>query len=163
MFPALETIQTCVAPVVMVSANGLLCLAFYNRMSALANRSRTMNKERFDLVIRLAGMPPEKAEGAEAASLRQRIEVLYELGHQLLHRAGWICASSSACCSRCYACWAALWHWGWCPGAPGWPAGAGLFVSGALVMMAGIALAIQELRLALQPLAFEHQRIEKEA
>ena len=48
MHEALQTIQSFVAPVVMISANGLLCLAFYNRMAAVIHRTREINRERFE-------------------------------------------------------------------------------------------------------------------
>ena len=35
----------------------------YNRISALANRSRTMNKERFDLVAQLSALKTKGAPG----------------------------------------------------------------------------------------------------
>jgi hypothetical protein len=161
-FPALETIQTCVAPVVMISANGLLCLAFYNRLSALANRSRAMNKERFDLAIRLGTLAADRP--TEAAGLRQRVEILDELGHQLLARAGWVratlvCLLLSVLCML--GCSLSL---GLVPLAPAMARAAlVLFVGGTLVMMLGVATAIHELRLALHPLTFEHQRIELQA
>ena len=37
MNTSLETIQAFVSPVVMVSANGLMCLAFYNRLTRLSH------------------------------------------------------------------------------------------------------------------------------
>ena len=67
----------------MVSANGLLCLAFYNRLSSLANRSRAMNKERFDLVAQLSALKTKGATGLEPEHLELRIATLDELGHQV--------------------------------------------------------------------------------
>ena len=90
MLAHLETIQSFVAPVVMVSANGLLCLAFYNRLSALANRIRAMNKERFELVAQLSALRAKGAEGLEPEHLELRIATLDKIGHQLFDRARWI-------------------------------------------------------------------------
>jgi len=160
MFHAVETIQSFVAPVVMISANGLLCLAFYNRLNAIVSRSRTINKERFDLAMRLSG-PRTEPGSPEAAHLGRRIEVLDELGHQLYDRARLIRTTLiSLLVSVVFmlACSLAL---GLSPlGAGfGWTA-LGLFVVGALAMMYGVVLAAQELRIALEPLLFEHQGME---
>ena len=161
MLPHVETIQSLVAPVVMVSANGLLCLAFYNRLSALANRSRTMNKERFDLVAQLSALQAKGAEGLEPEHLELRIATLDEIGHQLYNRARWIRFTlmslliSVLCMLACSLCLglatlaeaiAAIAPW--------------LFVAGTISMMAGILAAIEELRGSLQPLLFEHEQID---
>ena len=161
MLPHLETIQSFVAPVVMVSANGLLCLAFYNRLSALANRSRAMNKERFDLVAELSALRTKGTEGLESEHLELRIATLDELGHQLYDRARWICRTlmslliSVLCMLACSLCLglanvaetiAAVAPW--------------LFVAGIIAMMAGILAAIEELRRSLKPLLFEHEQID---
>jgi hypothetical protein len=39
-------IGTSVVPVVVISATGLLCLAFYNRLAAIVSRVRTFQRER---------------------------------------------------------------------------------------------------------------------
>jgi hypothetical protein len=161
MLPHLETIQSFVAPVVMVSANGLLCLAFYNRLSALANRSRTMNKERFDLVAQLSALRATGAAGLEPEHLELRIATLDEIGHQLYDRARWIRCTlmsllvSVLCMLACSLClglatlveaMAMIAPW--------------LFVAGTIAMMIGILAAIEELRRSLKPLLFEHEQID---
>lgn len=163
MLPGLEIIQTLLAPVVVISANGLLCLAFYNRLSSLVNRSRTLNKERFDLSSQMAG----KTRGSrpEAADYHERrLAALDELGHRLYRRARWLrialaCLLTSVLfmlgCSLSLGMailynpliWLAL----------------ALFVAGLLVMMAGIVTALLELRIALETLLYEHERLEHPA
>jgi hypothetical protein len=160
MSPAIETIQAFVAPVVMISANGLLCLAFYNRLSAVVNRCRTINRERFELIARLAAAEPA-ASSPEAAHHESRAEVLDELGHQLFDRAKllrdalvylMISVLSMLACSLALGlsslgaafAWAALTF----------------FVLGALAMMLGVVKAIRELRITLDPLALEHEWLE---
>jgi hypothetical protein len=161
MLPYLETIQSFVAPVVMVSANGLLCLAFYNRLSALANRSRAMNKERFDLVAELSALQAKSAMGLEPEHLELRIATLDEIGHQLFERARWIRRTlmsllvSVLCmlaCSLCLGLASLVEAIGVI--AP-W-----LFVAGIISMIVGILAAIEELRRSLQPLLFEHEQID---
>jgi hypothetical protein len=161
MLPHLEIIQSSVAPVVMVSANGLLCLAYYNRISSLANRSRAMNKERFDLVSQLSALQATGAKGLEPEHLELRIATLDEVGHQILARAKWVrrtlmcllvsillmlsCSLSLALASIVEAMdVVAPW----------------LFVLGILAMMAGIIAALEELRRTLTPLWFEHVQID---
>ena len=161
MLPHVEIIQTLVAPVVMVSANGLLCLAFYNRLSALANRSRTMNKERFDLVAQLSALQAEGDVGLGPEHLELRIATLDEIGHQLYDRALWIRRTlmslliSVLCMLACSLCLglatlaeaiAVIAPW--------------LFMAGTISMMAGILAAIEELRRSLKPLLFEHEQID---
>ncbi len=161
-FPALETIQTFVAPVVMISANGLLCLAFYNRMSAIANRTRAINKERFDLLADLHARNAPPADSLEVAHLNRRIEVLDELGHQLYDRAWWVRGALVCLLVAVLLMLACSLALGLSPLARGLDLTAlAFFVAGALVMMAGVAMAVRELLLTLEPLLFEHERMEE--
>jgi hypothetical protein len=161
MLPHLETIQSFVAPVVMVSADGLLCLAFYNRLSALANRCRAMNKERFDLVAELSALQAKGGAGLEPEHLELRIATLDEIGHQLFERALWIRRTlmgllvSVLCMLACSLC-LGLASLAEVMGriAP-W-----LFVAGTVSMMLAILAAIEELRRSLKPLLFEHEQID---
>ena len=159
MLSALETIQTFVAPVVVISANGLLCLAFYNRLSALANRSRTIHKEQFDLAIRLSTCEPDSAE---AAHLKRRTATLDQVGHQLFSRADMV-RNTVVYLLIAVLCMLA------CSLALGLsaltvllaPVALTLFVAGILVMMLGIVTAIRELLVTLDPLLFEHEQMEE--
>jgi hypothetical protein len=161
MFGALETIQALVAPVVMISANGLLCLAFYNRLSAVINRSRTINKERFDLLARLSAMPADSRRSPEAEHVGRRTEILDELGHQLFERAWWLRGTLISLLVTVLCMLACSLALGLSPlGAWFDWAALGLFVVGVLVMMLGVLMAIQELRIALEPLLYEHERME---
>lgn len=162
MFPVLETIQTFVAPVVMISANGLLCLAFCNRLSALVGRSRTMNQERFELTMRLAALREPENHAAEAGQLRQRIDILDDLNRQLFSRAWWLRGAvvgllvSVLCmlvCSLALGLAAARPMIAWLALV--------FFVAGALAMMAGVVMAIMEIRGVLDPLMFEHEGVEQ--
>jgi hypothetical protein len=161
MLPQFEIIQSSVAPVVMISANGLLCLAFYNRLSALANRSRTMNKERFDLVAQLSALQASGARGLEPEHLELRITTLDEIGHQLFDRARWIRCTlmsllvSILCMLSCSLCLGLSWLIQATAAIAPW-----LFVAGTIVMMFGIGAAIEELRRSLKPLLFEHEQID---
>ncbi len=157
---AFQIVQSFVAPVVMISANGLLCLAFYNRLAAVVHRVREINRERFDLETRLAG-DGQKADAAGAARIKARIDTLHELGHRLFDRVKLI-RDSLVCllisvlfmlgCSLALglaalsvvASWFAL----------------GGFVLGTVATGAGTAFALWELRVSLDPLLFEHAMLE---
>lgn len=162
MFPALETIQSFVAPVVVISANGLLCLAFYNRMASVISRLRTINKERFDLHARLSTLTDDDPDSAHPGYLKHRVEILDELGHQLFDRVRVIRDSLifllvTVLCML--GCSLAL---GLAPAFPQMGSVAlVLFVSGVVIMILGVARAIQELRMTLSTLLFEHDMLEK--
>lgn len=85
----LQTIQLLVAPVVMISACGLLCLALYNRLAAIVSRARAFHKERFDAQARLATVTATERTDDDAAVpyLRRRVELLGEQVGQILRRA----------------------------------------------------------------------------
>ena len=163
MFPVIETVHTFVAPVVMISANGLLCLAFYNRLGSVVNRSRAINKERFDLTARLSVMSQEETSPADAAHVERRIDALDELGHQLYERAHLLRSSLICLLLSVLAMLACSLALGLSPlgEALAWAALA-FFVVGALVMMLGVLTAIRELHAALDPLLYEHDRLETE-
>ena len=161
MLPALETIQSSVAPVVMISANGLLCLTFYNRLSAFMNRSRTINKERFDLATRAAMLAKQEPQDVEIVHLRHRVKILDEVGHRIMDQIWWVrgmllCLLLSVLCML--ACSLALGlsavgaEFAWLA--------VGLFLAGAVLMILGILMAIVDLRFAMDALIFEHQEME---
>ena len=162
MTEAVHTIEVFVAPVVMISANGLLCLAFYNRMAAVVNRMRAINKERFDLFTRLASLTAPPHNSSEMSHLKTRLEILDQLGHQLFDRARMI-RDSLVClliavllmlgCSLILGVTPLLPSLDWL--APT------LFVGGLAVTMMGVLKAIQELRVSLSPLMFEHEMLEQ--
>jgi hypothetical protein len=51
-----ESIRELALPVVMISANGLICLALYNRLAAITSRFRAICREQFDVETRLLEM-----------------------------------------------------------------------------------------------------------
>ncbi len=156
-----RTIQSLVAPVVVISANGLLCLALYNRLAAVVNRMRTLNKERFDLLADLSAEGCREPDLPERNRLETRLHVLDELGHQLFERARLIRDSLVCLLVAVLAMLACSLALGLEPLAPAFGLAAlALFVVGILVMMAGIVRAIQDLAATLYPLRFEHDMIE---
>lgn len=79
----LHAIQLLVAPVVMISAGGLICLALYNRLSTLVARARVFHKERFEVVGRLADASMGEAERDR---LNLRVKLLDEQVARILSR-----------------------------------------------------------------------------
>lgn len=165
---ALATIQLLVAPVVMISACGLLCLALYNRLAAIVSRARTFHKERFDALAQLErsapGDAPVKTGGAlvKTAPLRQRVDLLDAQVDQILWRGalvrnalmlllatvlcmlGCSLALGLSILSRAFA-----------------GVALGLFVLGVVTAIAAIVCAIAELRRALDPVLLEATAIDE--
>ncbi len=159
---ALQTVQSFVAPVVMISANGLLCLAFYNRLAAAAHRVREINRERFQLETRMASADGGAQEPLETAHLESRVATLDELGHRLLGRVRLlrdtlVCLLVSVlfmlACSLALGLASLIDVLNW--------VALGCFVLGVVAMGAGVVRAIQELAATLSPLVFEHEMLER--
>jgi hypothetical protein len=157
----IDIIQSLVSPVVMVSANGLLCLVFYNRMSAVVNRGRAINRERFDLLMHQDTLSAAENRSRHGVHTRRRMDVLDRVGVQLLERAQWVrrvlyCLLLAVLCMLACSLMIGLIS------VHGFFATIAMsfFVTGTLVMMAGGAMAIWELHLALEPLMFETECIE---
>jgi hypothetical protein len=161
MLATIEIIQALVSPVVMVSANGLLCLVFYNRLSAIMNRSSAINKERFDLFTHQAAFSAKEKQSQQIVYIRRRMKVLDCVGIQVFERARWVrrvlyCLLLAVLCML--VCSLTL---GLVTVVGSFATIAmGFFVTGTLVMMAGCAAAIWELHLALEPLMFETECID---
>jgi hypothetical protein len=162
MTEALKTIQSFVAPVVVISANGLLCLAFYNRLAAVIGRLRSINKERSDLLHRLAVLPEAVEHDPEKEHLQRRMHILDELGHQLHDRAYLIrdaliylllAVEIMIACSLALGLGSLTPVFG--------SIALCLFVLGMAVMMYGVLKALRELHIALLPVLFEHEMMEE--
>jgi hypothetical protein len=150
-----DIIALLVAPVVMISACGLLCLAIYNRMAAVVGRARVFLKERFDAMAKLSTLELESQASPDAHILRLRIATLDTMNDHIIRRAkllrrSLMCLLASVICML--ACSLTL--------------GLSLlirveiialviFIVGVIVMAAGIVLAMLELRRALDPLMLE--------
>jgi hypothetical protein len=156
---ALSLIQLLIAPVVMISACGLLCLAFYNRLAAIVGRTRAFNKERHDLQIKLANAEANGQETAEAREMRRRLALLDDQAGQVLRRARLVqgalfCLLTTILCMLGCSLAAGLSVvkslaeealWG----------SLGFYVVGIGAMAGGIGLAMLELRRALDTVATE--------
>ncbi|MEX0775873.1 MAG: DUF2721 domain-containing protein [Phycisphaeraceae bacterium] len=156
MQEALRVIQLLVAPVVIISANGLVCLALYNRLTAIITRTRTFIKERYDLTAHVAGLSDQQRDHPSARHWRQRSTTLNTQVQRMLRRArllrnGLLCLLTTILCmlicslllglSILYvnAAVAALV----------------VFFLGIVVMIVGTVLAMVELLAALEPVTLE--------
>ncbi|MDZ4818710.1 MAG: DUF2721 domain-containing protein [Planctomycetota bacterium] len=156
MLVASEVIDILIGPVVMISANGLLCLAFYNRLANVMCRCRAINKERVDLATELAARSAEQLKYPRALQWKRRAEVLDAVGGQLFRRAWWVrrvlyCLLLAVLCLL--ACSLTLGFSLMVPSMAS--ASLAFFILGTLMMMLGGVVAIKELHLALDPLLFE--------
>ncbi|MCE5230829.1 DUF2721 domain-containing protein [bacterium] len=176
----LTLLQIILAPVVLISACGLLCLALYNRLSTIISRARAFHRELFDVQTQLARIG--NSDEDVVAQIQNRIEILNGQTGQLIARAAQI-RNAIACllltvvsmlvCSLLLAALALLAD----PNqiATGiafmiagpqhvvvYAAGC-VFVLGILLMIAAMAFAITELSRALDPVYVEyHEMIEPE-
>ncbi|HEX4792840.1 MAG TPA: DUF2721 domain-containing protein [Humisphaera sp.] len=152
-------ISAGVGPIIVISACGLLCLAFYNRLAAVVTRLRSFHRDQLQeqetlARLRTGGSPNE-------AELVRRQEVLGMLQVQIgkiQRRAGWI-RRTLACLLYTIICLAA------CSLALGlsviWPgliyAAVPLFIIGLVLLIAAVICALVELEHALDPVALESQ------
>lgn len=164
MSNALRIMQLLVAPVVLISANGLICLALYNRLASIVTRARAFHKERFESLMHLSALPLEQQKGPGAHHHRERVAQLEDQGRRILSRARLI-RNALVMMLTCVLCMLA------CSLALGasllsrvfeWVALA-LFAAGVGAAMTGVLLAIVELTHALDPVTMEHTSLSEDA
>jgi hypothetical protein len=153
----IEVIQPFLAPAVMFSAGGLLCLAQFARFTAVVAQVRTFNRER------LAAM-----QGADRAEPNQR-ELLLQHAQGLEQQAVRVLAHAATVknalrflvggillmvlCSLTVGASLAF--------APLGIAAITLFVLGLLSTFAGLCLVLAELRVSLEVIEFEHDNLSR--
>jgi hypothetical protein len=163
MAGTVEIIHTLVAPVVMISAQGLICLAFYNRLAAVVGRLRAYSREQFETQTRLAGMSPEQQEGPLARKLQTRLAALNGQYSGILRRARLLRNALillQAAVLAMLVCTMMLGLSLVLPGVEAWSLAP--FFIGVLATAGGIALSIRELALALDPVKAERAALPKE-
>ncbi len=143
-------IAMLVAPVVMISACGLLCLAFYNRLATIVSRLRVFHAEQ--LVLR------EKLEAAPAAAegIRKRIAIVSRQIEEDMSRARLV-RNTLLCLVICILCMIL------CSLSLGLSLlvifmttlALAFFISGQISMVLSMVFAILELTRALTPIALE--------
>ena len=153
-----RVVSASVVPVVIISACGLLCLAFYNRLSSLVSRLRAFHRERLAAQEQLDRLPSTGEGLSRGSSHALLLEVLEEQTAHLLRRARLIRSTLVCllCTIACLTLCSLLSGLGtvWPPAAVGAVA---LFVTGMGLLLAAVLLAILELRQALDPVELETQ------
>jgi hypothetical protein len=151
-----EIIQQLVAPVVMISACGLLFMALNVRLVSILNRLRSFHRERMDIYVKIS-----EAQGGGIQAYHHRYDGLEKQTRRLLQRAaitrnGLISVSAGVACFL--ICSIALGLSGPFPSVA--PVAVGLFVLGILFMLGAVILATRELWVCLELARFEHESLE---
>jgi hypothetical protein len=153
-----KVISASVVPVVIISACGLMCLAFYNRLAAIVSRLRAFQRERLEAqeeADRVApGMP--NANAGEAARLDLLLQHLSLQTSRVMRRARLIRLTLSfllLAIALLIMCSLLL---GLSVELPRATLAAGvLFAAGLLSMLISVTLALLELQGALEPAELE--------
>src|SRR3954468_10740943 len=156
-----KIISTGVGPIIVISACGLLCLAFYNRLAAVVTRLGSFHREQLheqDALDREQAL----ATPSDVALVRHQ-ELLGMLDVQARHvirRAHWI-RRTLLCLLLTIACLAAC---ALCLGlssiAPALTyVAVGLFIVGLVLLIVGVIFACVELKFALDPVELESRFI----
>ncbi len=153
----LEIIQPILAPAVMFSAGGLLCLAQFGRYNAILGQLRAFDRERLTTVRELVDADPDQRElllqrakglevqsdGVLAHAVMVRNALRFLVGGILLM----VLCSLSVGASLMFA--------------PLSIVAIGLFVLGLISTFIGLCLVLAELRVSLEPLEFEHNNLKR--
>lgn len=146
-------VQDLVAPVVMISACGVLMIAASTRAANVMSQVHSMHRERVELFARL-----HRDERGPTPAERVRAEGLELLTHSMLVRARWLrlgmvgivlCVVMMLLCSGALAFGGAR------------AAAVPLFVAGAAALLAAMGAHLVELARSLTEARLEHERSER--
>lgn len=154
-----RVLSASVVPVVIISACGLLCLAFYNRLASVVSRLRGFQRERLAEQERLS--QPRRVGEHEPEWVRRRelvLDMLEEQTRRVARRARLIrltllcLLATIGCLTLCSLVTgiSVLWP-------PAIYAAVGLFIVGLLLLLSGVVLAMLELKGALDPVELESE------
>ena len=151
------TIQQLLAPVVMISACGLLCMALYNRLANIVGRLRQFHHERLE-----AGTRVGHATGTDRELLGDRMRGLEEQSHAMIGRARFI-RNALICLISCIICMlTSSLMIGLGLVVPSiQPLAVWLFILGVTAMLIGMILAAGELFVCLRQVESEHTNLER--
>src|SRR3954470_15426656 len=146
-------ISAGVGPIIVISACGLLCLAFYNRLAAVVTRLRSFHRERLHEHEALAKQGASPRPDTQALFRhRELIGMLETQTRHVTRRARLIrhtlgsllltiaCLALRSLCVGLSTVWAGMIY-----------LAVPLFVIGMLMVVVAVALAMWELKLALDP------------
>lgn len=155
-----KILTASVAPIVIISACGLLCLAFYNRLAAIVSRLRTFQRERLheqDGLAQANALAPQDEAQQMAAVRHQRMLDILDLQTKHVLRRAHLIQRTLMCLLATIGCLIMVSL------ASGlslvWPEAmyiaSAAFVVGMVLMLAGIVYAMLELSVALDPIEEE--------
>ena len=148
-------IQELLAPVVLISACGLLCVAMYNRLASIVARIRQFHHERVEVLTKLEHGDPERA-----CTLHNRFEGLGHQAQHMLCRARFVRAALIQLISTVMLMLTCSLSIGLTPLSHVMQTVAvALFVAGVMSMLVAMAFTIRELTLSLKDVTYEHERI----
>ena len=153
----IEVIQPFLAPAVMFSAGGLLCLAQFARFTAIVALVRTFNRERLSALQDVDRAEPE------------RRELLLQHAQGLEHQAGRVLAHAVTVKNALRLLVGGILLMVLCSltigaslvFAPLEVAALALFVLGLALTFAGLCLVLAELRVSLEAIEFEHDNLSR--
>jgi hypothetical protein len=156
-----KIISAGTGPIIVISACGLLCLAFYNRLSGLVARLRLFHRERLKEQEALGILRVEPDSDPAAVTMHQemlealQVQTTYLLNRARLIRLSLTCLLTTiACLSICSLLLGLSVLW------PGLIiASVIFFIFGMVLLVAGVVLAMRELYRALQPVELESRLI----
>ena len=148
-----QLIAQLVAPVVMISACGLIFMALNARLLSILNRLRSFHRERMDIYLKLA-----ETSGLGLNAYKSRFEALEKQTDLLLIRAALtrnalIAIATAVLCNL--LCSLSLGLTVPFPGIA--PVAITFFILGVLSLIVAVSLAIYELKNCLQLARFEHE------
>lgn len=152
-------ISASVVPIVVISASGLLCLAFYNRLAAIVSRLRLFQRERLQQQ-ELRDRAVAAKDTSTAVRHERLLDLLADETENVTKRAHLIrstlmlfllaIAALVVCSLMCGV--TAVWK------SAIYPAVA-MFVTGMLLLLAGVICAILEIKMSLGPVELESEVI----
>lgn len=162
MFTATHVINILVAPVVMISACGLFCLALFNRLAAVMGRIRVFHAESYENSRKLSALPLDKQTSNEAHVLRERHVALDAHSRRSLERATMIRNSLLALLSTVICMLLASLTLALAMIVPSVGYGAlVIFFFGIATMLVGIVMAMAELFMSLESVSIEQSMAEE--
>lgn len=157
-----KIISAGVAPIIVISACGLLCLAFYNRLAAVVSRLRAFQRERLNEQEALAR---ERANGTgdDISTIRhQELLGMLQVQTTRVTRRAKLIQRTLLCMLLTIACLAICSLFVGlstiCPAAM--YVAVPLFVIGLLLLFIGVIFAALELRQALDPVELESRFVQ---
>lgn len=153
----LEIIQPILAPAVMFSAGGLLCLAQFARFNAIVGQIRAFGRERLSILRQMQDAEPEQRD-----LLLQRVTGLEIQSDEVLAHAALVrnallfLVGGILLMVLCSLTVGASFIF-----APLVSVSIGFFILGLVSSFVGLCLVLAELRVSLKPIQFEHSNLKR--